>query len=1063
MASNLTDEEYARILQAEFEEEEKKHRKQIMADAQMAASVAKAHEISDSDTDSDATVEPPDYCSPHDGSQDLFDSSTDRPSSSKGSRQNSSPHSASKLPLERKTSKIHEVSDSDSDGEKDNRPVKQIQVEKAPHCHRPAVSRDSTVVLSKKTTLSLSNGTTNRDSESDGCRSQKGGDDKPVCKYGDKCFRKNPSHFQEFSHKVNGKGKRKSTPTEDKEVLRKKIRKRDSGQTVEPETTRKSCGKVTSDFEKTVADVFSEFQPLSLFLTKVAGIEDRFNNTGAVSLKDILSPLMGTLEASCQFNFMFDIPWLVKQYPKQFRDKPMLLVHGDQGRSEAEMKTDAAQFPHISLCRAKLEMMYGTHHTKMMFLLYDCGMRVVIHTANLISNDWHQKTQGVWISPLFPKLTEGGNTSAGASVIGDSPTKFKRDLLAYVQAYQVVPLAAWERHIRQHNMSAASVYIVGSVPGRHSGDKKMLWGHMKVKKVLKEAGPEHQKVGSWPVIGQFSSIGSLGASMDQWLCDEWLGSLSQCRGNMGTPLSHSKLQLVYPSKENVRLCLEGYGGGGCLPYSIKTARKQIYLNNFVRQWRADGRGRTEAIPHIKTYTRVSPDCKEAAWFIVTSANLSKAAWGALEKQKTQLMIRSYEIGVLFLPRHFGELESFPVGPTAEEVRDSDNVMLPIPYDLPPPNYQKGDRIWMWDVPCVDLPDRHGKKYCPPLDALYPLSHRGPSALQFHETGRPGYEASFRSWSIIFVNVTVGLTRTVAVLNLSGAEVERLTGLTTSDVTQLRDAASEAVLRGKQQVTGGILARGITEIAGESAAGKTQLCLQLCLTAQLPVTQGGLEGGAVYICTEDVFPSKRLHQLVQHFSHKYTCTQYGNGHPLQFSDQIFVEHVADFDGLDMCLQKKLPLLLSRGMVKLVVVDSVAALFRCHYDNHHLVSRAKHLSSLAARLRRMSDQHSVAIVCVNQVSANMSGTPENISRSHQSLPALGLVWADNVTCRFLMIRPEHNALPAVLDTEQTGASGDLNSQIKSGAASVRQLEVMFAPHLPSLVLPLVITGAGVTCPR
>ena len=32
-----------------------------------------------------------------------------------------------------------------------------------------------------------------------------------------------------------------------------------------------------------------------------------------------------------------------------------------------------------------------------------------------------------------------------------------------------------------------------------------------------------------------------------------------------------------------------------------------------------------------------------------SANLSKAAWGALEKNQSQLMIRSYEIGVLFLP------------------------------------------------------------------------------------------------------------------------------------------------------------------------------------------------------------------------------------------------------------------------------------------------------------------------------------------------------------------------------------------------------------------------------
>lgn len=36
-------------------------------------------------------------------------------------------------------------------------------------------------------------------------------------------------------------------------------------------------------------------------------------------------------------------------------------------------------------------------------------------------------------------------------------------------------------------------------------------------------------------------------------------------------------------------------------------------------------------------------------FVYFSSNLSKAAWGALEKQETQLMIRSYELGVLFLP------------------------------------------------------------------------------------------------------------------------------------------------------------------------------------------------------------------------------------------------------------------------------------------------------------------------------------------------------------------------------------------------------------------------------
>ena len=44
--------------------------------------------------------------------------------------------------------------------------------------------------------------------------------------------------------------------------------------------------------------------------------------------------------------------------------------------------------------------------------------------------------------------------------------------------------------------------------------------------------------------------------------------------------------------------------------------------------------------------------------------------------------------------------------------------------------------------------------------------------------------------------------------------------------------------------------GVTEVAGTSAAGKTQLCLQLSLTAQLPPQRGGLEAGtlASYVCS-----------------------------------------------------------------------------------------------------------------------------------------------------------------------------------------------------------------------
>ena len=36
------------------------------------------------------------------------------------------------------------------------------------------------------------------------------------------------------------------------------------------------------------------------------------------------------------------------------------------------------------------------------------------------------------------------------------------------------------------------------------------------------------------------------------------------------------------------------------------------------------------------------------WFLLTSANLSKAAWGALQKNNSQLMIRSYEVKCFLL-------------------------------------------------------------------------------------------------------------------------------------------------------------------------------------------------------------------------------------------------------------------------------------------------------------------------------------------------------------------------------------------------------------------------------
>lgn len=53
--------------------------------------------------------------------------------------------------------------------------------------------------------------------------------------------------------------------------------------------------------------------------------------------------------------------------------------------------------------------------------------------------------------------------------------------------------------------------------------------------------------------------------------------------------------------------------------------------------------------------------------------------------------------------------------------------------------------------------------------------------------------------------------------------------------------------------GGVETQSITELFGEYGSGKSQLCHQLAVNVQLPVERGGLNGGALYLDTENSLP------------------------------------------------------------------------------------------------------------------------------------------------------------------------------------------------------------------
>jgi hypothetical protein len=65
-------------------------------------------------------------------------------------------------------------------------------------------------------------------------------------------------------------------------------------------------------------------------------------------------------------------------------------------------------------------------------------------------------------------------------------------------------------------------------------------------------------------------------------------------------------------------------------------------------------GRSNVIPHLKSYCKVIPDGggarrREIAWAIMGSSNLSSSAWGELQIDGSRVQMRHYEMCVLLTP------------------------------------------------------------------------------------------------------------------------------------------------------------------------------------------------------------------------------------------------------------------------------------------------------------------------------------------------------------------------------------------------------------------------------
>jgi DNA repair protein RadA len=157
------------------------------------------------------------------------------------------------------------------------------------------------------------------------------------------------------------------------------------------------------------------------------------------------------------------------------------------------------------------------------------------------------------------------------------------------------------------------------------------------------------------------------------------------------------------------------------------------------------------------------------------------------------------------------------------------------------------------------------------------------------------------------------------------------------------------------VDGGLETQTITEFYGEYGCGKSQFCHQLCVNVQLPVEKGGLNGGVLYIDTENTFRLERIVQMATH---------------LELNPEEIVKNIIYAEAYtsdhQMFLLENADEIIKANNIKLIIIDSLTAHFRSEYIGREtLASRQQKLNKHMHKLISLVRAFNAVAVVTNQV--------------------------------------------------------------------------------------------------
>lgn len=216
--------------------------------------------------------------------------------------------------------------------------------------------------------------------------------------------------------------------------------------------------------------------------------------------------------------------------------------------------------------------------------------------------------------------------------------------------------------------------------------------------------------------------------------------------------------------------------------------------------------------------------------------------------------------------------------------------------------------------------------------------------------------------------------------------------------------------------GGIETNAITEVYGEFGTGKTQLCHTACIMVQQDYSEGGLNGGALYIDTENTFRPERIEVIARSRNLK----------PHKILDHIVVAKAYSSSHQELILSESSRIIDSEN-IKLMIFDSAISMYRSEFLGLSTLSfRQQRLNKLIHTIMRIAQTHQIAVLLTNQVQSY----PDSGFGGNSYKAAGGNIFAHSSTYRIFLRKSNRNRIARIVDSPNHPESEILFSINESG---------------------------------